>query len=67
MSNITANETHRWDDICDTLSDAIKFALIDKIIVQATKSQTDYNELAKRTTLHHNKVERVRNAAFMRK
>lgn len=30
MSKITANDSHRWDDISDTASDAIKIALIEK-------------------------------------
>lgn len=30
MLKITANDTHRWDDICDTCYDAIKIALIDE-------------------------------------
>lgn len=29
MAKITANETHRWDDIADTLADGVKLALID--------------------------------------
>ncbi len=37
MSKITANDTHRHDDICDTLYDAIKIALIDKTLVLNTK------------------------------
>ena len=32
MSKITANETHRHDDICDTAYDAIKLALIDRTL-----------------------------------
>ena len=32
MSKITANNTHRFDDIADTLSDAIRLALIEKTI-----------------------------------
>ena len=32
ISKITANETHRFDDIADTLSDAIDIALIEKQI-----------------------------------
>ncbi len=32
MGKITANETHRYDDIADTLADAIQLALIDKTI-----------------------------------
>lgn len=34
MSRITANNTHRHDDIADTLHDAIQFALIDRAISQ---------------------------------
>lgn len=30
---ITANNTHRFDDICDNLADAIRIALIDGIII----------------------------------
>lgn len=32
MCKITANDTHRFDDICDTAVDAIHLALIDKTI-----------------------------------
>ncbi|NHJ41462.1 MAG: hypothetical protein FK731_15635 [Asgard group archaeon] len=32
MGKITANETHRWDDIADTAYDAVKIALIDNIL-----------------------------------
>lgn len=31
MIKLTANDTHRFDDIGDTLSDAVKIALIDKV------------------------------------
>lgn len=36
MSKITANDTHRHDDIGDTLADAIKIGLIDKLIPVGT-------------------------------
>jgi predicted phage terminase large subunit-like protein len=32
MGKITANDSHRHDDICDTCYDAIKIALIDKAV-----------------------------------
>lgn len=32
MSKITANDTHRHDDIADTLSDAIRIGLIEKVL-----------------------------------
>lgn len=37
MLKITANDTHRHDDIADTLYDAVKIALIDKTLVLNTK------------------------------
>lgn len=32
MSKITANNSHRFDDICDTLSDAVRIALVEKTV-----------------------------------
>lgn len=43
MSKITANNTHRRDDIADTLADGIKIALIDKSIY-SVKSSTDASD-----------------------
>ena len=37
MSKITANDSHRHDDIADVLADAIRIALIDKTILYNIK------------------------------
>ena len=66
MSKITANETHRWDDIADTIADAIKIALIDKTIVASHINAPDYNELAKNMTSTQNKINRLRKSAYTR-
>lgn len=66
MSKITANETHRWDDICDTAVDAIKFGLIDKTIINLTENKTEYAELAKSLTFEHNNYQRLRKNAWTR-
>ena len=48
MAKITANNTHRRDDIADTCYDAVKIALIDKTVHQLTKSNDKvYGESAK--------------------
>ena len=39
-AKITANNTHRFDDICDTLYDAVKLALIDKSFVNIVINET---------------------------
>lgn len=41
MRKITANDSHRHDDICDTLYDGIKIGVIDRIVpaMAASKSQ----------------------------
>ena len=42
LIKITANDTHRWDDIADTLYDAAKIALIDKsLYIQKREKKTD--------------------------
>ncbi len=40
LSKITANMSHRHDDIADTLYDAIKIALIDKTLILNTKQDS---------------------------
>lgn len=46
MTDITANNTHKFDDIADTCYDAVNAAFIDKIIVHAVAAKVDYNQLA---------------------
>lgn len=42
---ITANNTHRFDDIADTMYDAIKLALIDKIFIARLENKTSNNDV----------------------
>ncbi len=46
MTDITANNTHKFDDIADTCYDAVNAAFIDKIIICQVAAKTDYNQLA---------------------
>ena len=66
MSKITANETHRWDDIADTFADAVKIALIDKGLVMANIGAVNYDEMAKNLTSNYNKINRLRQNAYTR-
>lgn len=61
---ITANDSHRFDDIADTMYDAIKLALIDKTITYMTAK--DYNDptLAKRLMSQSNKIDRLKKDAY---
>lgn len=63
-ASITANDSHRHDDIMDTLADAIKIALIDKTIITSKIHQTDYNALAKNLRSSDNKINRLRSNAY---
>lgn len=45
MSKITLNDTHRHDDICDTLYDAVKIALIDNSIYKADHKVVNENDV----------------------
>lgn len=66
MSKITANETHRWDDIADTAADAIRIALIDKILISSQINNTNYNEVAKNLTSTQSRVNRLRKSAYVK-
>jgi hypothetical protein len=62
MSKITANDTHKRDDLGDCLADAVRIALIDKTLLHANKGQTDYNQLA--TIFSSNKLDKIRQSAY---
>lgn len=44
MAKITANDTHAFDDICDTAYDAIKIGLMDRTLIRASETT---NKVAK--------------------
>ena len=46
MTDITANNTHKFDDIADTCYDAVNAAFIDKIIVHQVAAKVDYDQMA---------------------
>lgn len=64
ISKITANDTHRHDDIMDTLVDAIRISLIDKTIVNTKMNQVDYQELAKNLTSGTKQTNILRKSAY---
>lgn len=66
VSKITANETHRWDDIADTLADAVRIALIEKTLVSSQLNRANYDEISKTMTSTQNKINRLRKSAYVR-
>lgn len=60
MSKITANETHRFDDIADTVADAIRIALIEKSFITSQISTTDYNKIANTITSVQNTIKHLK-------
>ena len=64
MSKITANETHRWDDIADTMADAIRIGLIEKTLISSHVNMVDYTQIAKDLTVGQSQVNRLRQRAY---
>ena len=64
MRKITANNTHRWDDIADTMADAVRIGLIEKSIVNTTITKTDYNSIGKSILTTQNKLQRLKQKAY---
>lgn len=48
MSKITANNSHRFDDIADTLADGVRIALIDKSLYYEEEHSDKMNSFAER-------------------
>jgi len=61
-AKITANNTHRHDDICDTLYDAVKLALIDKTFVNMyiDETKSKKNEIINSFVMANNKRKQLR-------
>ena len=52
MRKITANNTHRYDDIADTCADAIKIGLIDKIVKDISDVDNEEEEVLSNLVQH---------------
>jgi predicted phage terminase large subunit-like protein len=61
---ITANDSHRHDDIADTLYDAVKIGLIDQIVSRGTSSETKTNQIVKTLSNNFNNLSRLRATAY---
>lgn len=62
MKKITANDTHRFDDIADTVVDAVKIALIDKIIETRVKPRSDTVKLGRQLGTQQALVSRLKDS-----
>lgn len=51
MRKITANDSHRFDDICDTLTDGIKLGIIDNIIASISPAKIQEDDKVARTIM----------------
>jgi predicted phage terminase large subunit-like protein len=60
MVKITANSSHRFDDVADTVSDACKLALIDKVIKVEDATDTQRKMVLAGMSGHFNKVQVAR-------
>lgn len=66
MMKITANETHRWDDIADTGADGVKIALIDKSLILSSVHRNNYDRIAETLMSKSVKIDRLRRNAYAR-
>lgn len=66
MTDITANNTHKFDDIADTCYDAVNAAFIDKSIVYQISNKVDYNQLAATMMQGQHRINTLRNRAYGR-
>jgi phage terminase large subunit-like protein len=63
MVKITSNNSHRFDDICDTAYDAIRLALIEKVILNKAMKKED-KEFAKNFMSNVRQTDRLKRDAY---
>ena len=63
---ITANDSHRYDDICDTMYDAVNLGLITKVIIHREAGMKDTSSLAQSLMSNYAKVDRLRSRAYIK-
>lgn len=61
---ITANDTHRFDDIADTLYDAVKMSLIDQVVYQNIDTQNKQSQIVAQIARNHDNLQRLRRQAY---
>jgi predicted phage terminase large subunit-like protein len=62
---ITANDSHKFDDIADTMYDAIKIALIDRTVInRRNNSDVTNSQQAKNLMSSFHNVDRLKKAAY---
>ena len=66
MRKITANDSHLRDDICDTVSDAVKIALIDKTLIYrvGATNRTEKDKTAKILMSQFNRLNQIRSESL---
>lgn len=60
MRKITANNSHAHDDIADTVYDAVKLALIDKLVTSSIVQTVDHDRLAKNVMSQQRRIAQAR-------
>ncbi len=63
---ITANNTHRFDDIADTFADAVKMALIDQTVQNMSKKDISSNQIVRELVESFNITDSLREKAYGR-
>lgn len=61
---ITRNDSHRHDDIADTMYDAVKMGLIDKIVLHSVKKDAEESKILSKLTSNLLRTNQLKGAAY---
>ena len=64
MCKITATDTHRHDDVCDTAVDAIKLGLEDRIVLNQVQNMAQSSIRSRDVMENYNNISHLRNRAY---
>ena len=66
MSKITANDSHRRDDLADNLADGLRMALVEKSLMSLAVKKDDSSAKAKSLMSAAHKIDSLRRSAYTR-
>jgi len=65
-TKLTANDSHRWDDIGDTFCDAVNIGIIERILITKTQPTPHVDDFAKMLGGHNKRISTIRKDMYSR-
>ena len=67
MTRVTNNDSHAHDDICDTCADAVRIALIDRMLIGYTNKFSDWKQTTSAALTQQQRLNALKKKAYSKR